>query len=275
MAFAKAVADLFLHFVRVDVADDDEEQVVRRVFLFVVVENVFALQVIEDVGIADDGEAIRAARVSDLEEPARGFLARVVLVHVHLAADDVHLLAQFIGGQRGVHHDVAENVHGDLRARVRHIDVIDGAVERRVSVHVAARVLHLLIDFPRRPIRRALEEHVFEHVRETGAKPLVLVNAPRAAPRLRGNDRRRFVFANDERERVIERHHPHIRRDGGNGIRRYRRGRISGSQSRNHGKSPNERQSAFHGDGKLHERTQRGRRKKPQYTSSCVPTLSR
>lgn len=147
--------------------------------------------------------------------------ARIIHVHVHLAADHVHLLAQFVGGQGGVHHDVAEDVDGNLRAGVWHVDVIDRAVEGGVGVHVAARILHLLVDDARGAVGSALEQHVLQRVRKSGAEPLAFVDGAGAAPSLRRDDGRGAILANDERQPVFQRDEPHIRRHGGNrrGIR--------------------------------------------------------
>ena len=155
--------------------------------------------------IADDRETIRTLGVSGFKQPPARAPTRIVMAHIHLAADDIHLLAQLIGGQCGVHHDVAKNVDGDLRARVRHVDVIDRAVEGCVGVHVTAFILHLFVDDARRAIRGALEEHVFEDVRQSRAEPFAFVDAARRAPRLRGDDWRVVILAHDDGQAVFER----------------------------------------------------------------------
>jgi mannitol/fructose-specific phosphotransferase system IIA component (Ntr-type) len=89
--------------------------------------------------------------------------------------------------------------HGDARAGVGHVNVIHRAVEARVGVHVTAGLLHLLINAAAGTRRRALEEHVFEHVRKSGTEPFAFVNAARHRPRLRGDDRRAVMAAAMER----------------------------------------------------------------------------
>jgi hypothetical protein len=127
---------------------------------------------------------------------------RIILVHVHLAADDVHLLRQFLLGQRGVLHDVAEDVDGDFPAGVRDIDPIDRAVERRIGVHVTAGFLHFLINAAGRAGRCPFEEHVLQAMRQSGAEPPALVDAAGLAPGLRRDDRRVVILADDERQPV-------------------------------------------------------------------------
>ena len=58
-------------------------------------------------------------------------------------------------------HDVAENINGLHRARVRHVDVIYRAIEAGVGIHVAARFLHFLIDPAAGAGGGAFEKHVF------------------------------------------------------------------------------------------------------------------
>ena len=114
-------------------------------------------------------------------------------------------LGQFVGRQRRVLHDVAQDVDGDARAGVRHVNVIHRAVETRVGVHVTAGFLHFLVNAAAGPRRGALEQHVFEHVRQPGAEPAAFVNAAGHAPRLRRHDRRAVVFAHDDGQAVVER----------------------------------------------------------------------
>ena len=193
-------ADLFLDFGGIDVAHDDEEDVVRRVLLLVIGVEIFAADFVENIRIADDGETIRTLGVGGLEQATRGALMRVVLIHVHLAADDVHLLREVRLGQRRVLHDVAEDVDGDLPAGVGDVDPIDRAVERRVGVHVTTGLLHLLIDAVGGASCGALEEHVLETMGEPGSEPSSLIDAARLAPGLGGDDGRAVILADDQRE---------------------------------------------------------------------------
>ncbi len=167
--------------------------------------DVVRLQLVENIQIADDGEAIRAARVGGFKQAAAGAAAGIILAHVHFAADDIEFLGEFIRRQRGVLHDVAQNINRRGRAGVRHVNVIHRAVEARVGVHVTAGFLHFLVNPAAGARRRAFEQHVFEHVRQAGAEPFALVNAAGHRPCLRGNDRRAVVFAHDDDEAVFER----------------------------------------------------------------------
>ena len=216
--FGVGFANLRRDGFRFHVARDDVKDVVGRVFFAVIGMDVFRLQFVENVRIANDGEAIRAAGVSGFEQAAAGAAAGIVHVHVHLADDDFHFLGQFVGGQRGVLHNVAENVHGDACAGIGNVNVIDGAVERRVSVHITAGFLHLLINATAGACGGPLEQHVFEHVREAGPQPFAFVDAASHAPGLRGNDRGAVIFAHDDGQAVLQIGDRNAGRSGGDGV---------------------------------------------------------
>jgi hypothetical protein len=118
----------------------------------------------KNVRISDHRKAVGAAGIGRFEQPAAGASHRVVHVHVHLANDDLLFLLHLLRWQRGVLHDVTEDIDRHLGAGVRHVDVVHRAVERGVGVHVAARFLHLLVDPAARAGGGPLEQHVFEHV---------------------------------------------------------------------------------------------------------------
>ena len=204
-SLGETLADLRDDLVDPHVADDDEEEIVWRVTGAVIADDVLSFQFVEDVEQANDGQAIRTAYIRSFEKSFTRTPVRVVLPHVHLAADDVELLGERLLGQRGVLDDVAQDVDGDARAGVRHVDVIDRSVERRVGVHVTAGFLNLLIDPAAGACRRAFEKHMLEHVRKTGAEPRPFVDAAGLAPHLRGDDRCGVVLAEDEGQAVVER----------------------------------------------------------------------
>jgi len=197
--------DLRHHVVVLHIAGDHVEAVVRRVFLRVIIADDLRLQLVENVRVTDDGEAIRAFGEGGLKQPSARAARGIVLAHVHFAADDVQFLRQFIRRQRGVLHDVAQDVYRSRRAGVRNVNVIHRAVEARVGVHVTAGLLHLLVNPAAGARGRALEEHVFEHVREARAEPAALMDAARRAPGLHGHHRRAVIFAHDDDQAVVQR----------------------------------------------------------------------
>ena len=100
--------------------------------------------------------------------------------------------------------DIAEDIDGDAAAGDGDIDPVDGAVEGRVGVHVAAGGLDLLVDAAGAAGGGALEQHVFEHVGQPGADPIALIDTAGAAPRLGADDRGAVVFANNQLQAVLK-----------------------------------------------------------------------
>ena len=212
-ALGESLADLADDRLRLHIACHDKEHVVGHVPFPVISQNILRLERVENLRVADDGEAIRAFGVSHLKKPPARPSSRVVLVHVHFAADDIQFLVQFLRGQTGVLHDVAQNINGDSRAGVGDIDMKDRAIKGSVGVHVSARLLHLLVNAAARTRRGALEKHVLEDMGQTRAEPFAFADAARIAPGLGRDNRRAVIFPNDEHQPVFQSHQPHVRRN--------------------------------------------------------------
>ena len=183
------LAHLLDDCVGLHIAHHHQEAIVRGVVGSVIRQQVVSGDAIEEVQQSDDRIAVGTLGVGGRKKPLAGAAARIVFAHVHLAPDDIEFLLEFIGRQRRVLEDVAENIDGRGGPRVRHIDPIHGAVEARVRIHVAARRLDLLVDATGAPGGGSLEEHVFEHVGQAGPQPLSLIDAAGAGPRLHAHDR--------------------------------------------------------------------------------------
>ncbi len=192
---AKACRIWSIDFLRFDVARDNEENIVGHVLIAVIAQDVLRLERVENIRVADDGEAIGAFGVGAFEQAPPGAPRRIVLVHVHLAADNIQFLLQFVRRQGGVLHDVAQDVHGHGRAGVGDVDMINGAVKGREGVHVTARRLDFLVDAAAGPAGGAFKEHVFQDVGQSRSQPFAFRDAAGLAPGLRRNDRRAVVFA--------------------------------------------------------------------------------
>ena len=203
-----------------DVADHDKEGVIGDVAFAVVGVDIGGAEFVEDVGIADDGEAVRALSVGGLEEAAAGPATGVVVVHVHFAADDLEFLGQFGVGEGGVLHDIGEDIDGETGAGCGDIDPVNGAIERGVGVHVTAGLLDFLIDAAGAAAFGALKEHMFQDVREAGAEPATFVDTAGAAPGLGGDDGGAVIFADDDHQTVIEGGQGGVVGEGGQWMRR-------------------------------------------------------
>ena len=214
LALGEGALNLRHDFLGLDVAGDNEEDVVGDVPVAVISQNVLRLERVKNVRVANDGEAIGAFGVGAFEQAPSGAPSGIILVHVHFAADDVQFLAQLVGWQGGVLHDVAKDVDGHGGAGVGHVDVIDGAIKGSESVHVTPGRLHLLIDAAAGPGCGALEKHVLQHMGQTGSEPFPLRDAPRLAPGLGGHHRCAVVFPRDDRQAILQGRQPRSRRHG-------------------------------------------------------------
>lgn len=189
----------------VDVADHDEEHVVRDVAGFVVGHDFVAAEGVEDVEVADDWMAIRMLAEGGGEERLAGDAVRVVVAHGELAADDLLLLDVFVGRERGVHHGVGEEVERGGDALRRDVDPVNGAVEGGVGIDVAAGGLDALGKLARAAGGRAFEKHVLEQMRDAGAEVAVLVDAAGFDPDLHARHGRAAVLLDDDAEAVRQR----------------------------------------------------------------------
>ena len=138
---------------------------------------------------------------------------RIVHSHRELAPNHFLFLAVFLRRQSRVHHRVGQNVERGRDPIFRHVDPINGAIERSVSVDVSANVLDFLRDRIGRTVFRSLEKHVLEDVRQPRAEMLVFIDAAGRAPRLHARHRRAAIFLHNDGEPI--RQNPLLR-----GIRR-------------------------------------------------------
>ena len=217
------IAELLMDRVRVNVADDDEGEIVRHVTRAVILEHVVARELIENIEQADNRQPVRMTLIGGSEEELSRHSVRIVHAHGELAPDHFLFLGVFFRGQGRVHHRIGEDIERNRDAVLRDVDPIDGAIERRVGIDVTAHVLDLLRDRICRVGFRSLEEHVLEDVRQARAEMRVFIHAAGAAPGLDTRHRRAPVFLDDDRQAV--RQDAFLRRarrerDPGAGLRR-------------------------------------------------------
>ena len=90
----------------VDVADDDEDEIVRDVIFFVVVDDIVASDAVVNVGIADDGVPVRMRDEGGVPLESVGAAAEIVYAHGHFAEDDLFFFEEFVRRDGGVHHAI-------------------------------------------------------------------------------------------------------------------------------------------------------------------------
>ena len=91
-------------------------------------------------------------------------VVRRVVGLADLLQDDAALALQLLGVEGGVGQDVADDVGGQRRVLLQHLDVVGGLLARGVGVEVAADGFDLLGDLRGGAAFGALEGHVFEEV---------------------------------------------------------------------------------------------------------------
>ena len=98
----------------INVADDDEDEIVRHVHTFVIADDVIAGDAVINIRIANDGMLVRMRDERGVPLQPVGAAAGIVNAHGHLAEDDLFFLEEFVGRDGGIHHAVGQNVHGRL-----------------------------------------------------------------------------------------------------------------------------------------------------------------
>ena len=198
----KVLGDSGARFFQINVADNDDHEIVRHVACAVIVEKIVARDGRKHIAMADDrlteGMFAKGGGKERVPQP----VVRVVARHRDLAEDDLALLRNLGGRQRRMEHGVGEHVDRDGGMLARKINVVNGAVERRVGVDVAAVGLHGRRNFPTGAARRALEQHVLDKVRKARAEIFSLVDTAGLDPHLHRCERRRAIGFKDQREAV-------------------------------------------------------------------------
>ncbi len=200
----EVLLELVVDLVRIDIADDDDEEVIRDVAELVILHHVVALELVVNLDVADDGDAVWVNLEGGGHELEAGHAVGVIVAHGELAAYDLLLLRVLRGGERGIHHRIREEIEGGGDALRGDIDPEDRAIIRGVGIDVAALVLNLECELAAAARGGAFEEHVLEDVREAGAEVLVLIDAAGLAPCLEAGDGSGVILLDDDGEAILE-----------------------------------------------------------------------
>ena len=150
--------------------------------------HVLVAQGVEELGLADDGQAPRVHGVEGADEGAVGGILRVVAVHGHFTADDFALAIVFVAREAGAKDEFDEQVEEFAPVLGGSVDVVDGAIGAGVGVPEAAEGGDAFVEFTAAVFGRALEDHVLDQVRDAGAEVLGFVDGAGAHPDLQGDD---------------------------------------------------------------------------------------
>ena len=108
----------------------------------------------------------------------------LIIAHRDFAEDHLALHLAVRVRNQGVEDHLGQGLHRGFKTFLRGIDVVDGAVKGRVGVGITARTMDGFGQFTVRETPRALEDHMFEVMRNTGAFPAPFLCTPGPHPRL-------------------------------------------------------------------------------------------
>ena len=90
----------------VDIADDDEDEIIGDVIFFVVVDDVVANDAVVNVRVTDDGMPVGVRDEGGVPLEPVGAPAGVVDAHGHFAEDDLFFFEKLVRWDGGVHHAI-------------------------------------------------------------------------------------------------------------------------------------------------------------------------
>ena len=186
------------------ITHDNKNQVVRHIHFFVVAKDFVPSDAVVNIRITDDRMSVGVGEKRRVPLQPVGPASGIIDAHGHLAEDDFFFLEQFVGRDGGVHHAVGQNFHRWLPVFRRQVDVVNRLLEGRIGVHVATGAFDRVGDVADTPGGGAFKQHVFEHVGDAGAQVLAFGDTAGPAPRLRTDNRRAVVFADQDGQAVIK-----------------------------------------------------------------------
>jgi hypothetical protein len=202
--FTRQALEFAVNGIGIDIADDDEGQIVRDVLLLIIMEDVFTAQLVEKFQVADDRILVGMGREGVGKEEFLDRAARVVEAHGKLPADDLHFLDVFVLRQGGMEHGIGKDVEGPGPIFGGEIDIVNRAVKGGVGVGVAAEGLYLLGHAGGGAALGPLEKHVLENVGQSGPQVISLGDAPGTTPGLDGGHRGTVVLLDDQGQPIVQ-----------------------------------------------------------------------
>ena len=161
---AEALFDLAHEGVVIDGAGSDDDHPVRRILPLEEAPQLLRGERANRFGRAQDGPAERLVPERGLGEAVEDDVVGRIVRRADLLQDDMLLALQLILVEFRIHQNVGEDVD-----RERHVVLQDAREERRRldarrGIDLAADILDVGRDLPRRALARALEGHVFEQM---------------------------------------------------------------------------------------------------------------
>ena len=191
------------HLARLHRTHDHQRERLGNVVAPVEGEQGLSIELLDDVGGAQHGAAVRVAVEHHAIELSRQVPSRCVFAPPHFLDDDFLLELQLGLVEGRIDADVGEHLDRGSGARRRQHRVIEGEVERGSGVHAPADALDVAVDEAPRASRGPLEQHVLEIVRQTKLRR-GLVPTPGTHPQLDCNDFTGGVLLNEDAHPVMQ-----------------------------------------------------------------------
>ena len=203
LKWAQPLAYALFDQMRIHVAGDGDDEIVRAIVPVEEAEQVFARGLQEHFLIADHRMSIWMNTERGVPEQLAEFAAGIVAAHGHFLQDDDLLAFPFVFRKRRVHDGIAENLEPHFPVGCRQDNMEDGAIEGGVGVDASAGGIELPGDFACAAGGRALEDHVLDIMGEAGAEVLVFMNGAGAEPELDGGDGGRRILLHHTGDAVV------------------------------------------------------------------------
>ena len=158
------VAQLLLHLFSIDVADNNEGEIIRHVPGLVILHHLLLRKLVVNLQFADDRKPVRVPLISRCKKQQAGHAIGIVHAHREFAPDDLLFFFVLVWWEVGIHHRVGQNLERCTDAIFWDVDPKNRSVERSVGVDVSANVLNALCNLIGRPRFGPLEKHVLENV---------------------------------------------------------------------------------------------------------------
>ena len=177
---AEVLVDQLAHRLLVDVADHDQRRVVRLVVGVVEALAVGGRHLLEILDGADRRPVVGVLGVGERAEPLDRLADRIVVdAEALLLLDDLALGVDRRREELEVPHPLGLELQREADVRRRHGVVVGGQVLGGEGVDLAADLLEQPRVLLGRHVRRALEHHVLEHVRDAADADVLVLRSRR------------------------------------------------------------------------------------------------
>ena len=194
--------------VSVHIPDHHKKDVGRGVPVPVVRQNIVAAQRIEKFKVPNHRVAEGMNPVRRCKKVPPRHAVGIISPHRKLPPDHLLFLAVLLGRQHRVEHCIREKLESLQNSRRGHVRPINRPIKTGVSVQIPAQILNPAGKATRGPFLRALEQEMFEQVRDACAQEPAFMDRTGPHPGLDTRHRRTPVGIQNHLHPVTKCHHP-------------------------------------------------------------------